>query len=126
MGQDEKPYEFKMLKSIKTTPVKAQNRTYQDLLKNKNDEYNFEQLTLSELYKVSLNGIKTIWKESNMYRSTSFSPDGNYVMITTIEKPFSYLVPYYRKTVKNKKARNAFNINNLNIPPRHLSPSSGH
>lgn len=27
MGQDEKPYEFKMLKSIKTTPVKAQNST---------------------------------------------------------------------------------------------------
>lgn len=27
MGQDEKPYEFKMLKSIKTTSVKAQSRT---------------------------------------------------------------------------------------------------
>ena len=31
---------------------KAQNRTYQDLLKNKNDEHNFEQLALSEIYKV--------------------------------------------------------------------------
>ena len=27
---------------------KAQNRTYQDLLQNKNDEHNFEQLALSE------------------------------------------------------------------------------
>ena len=37
---------------------KAQNRTYQDLLQNPTDEYNFEQLALSELYKVSLDGSK--------------------------------------------------------------------
>ncbi len=76
--------------------VKAQNRTYQDLLKNPNDEFNFEQLALSELQKVSLDGKASSWKKEAMYRSFDFSPDGNYVMITTIEKPFSYLVPYYR------------------------------
>lgn len=75
---------------------KAQNRTYQDLLKNKNDEHNFEQLALSELYKVSLDGSKTKWLESAMYSGISFSPDGNYVMVSEIQKPFSYLVPYYR------------------------------
>ena len=31
-----------------------------------------------------------------MYNDLSFSPDGNYIMVTTIEKPFSYLVPYSR------------------------------
>ena len=35
--------------------VEAQNRTYQDLLKNKNDEFNFEQLVLADLYKIDLN-----------------------------------------------------------------------
>jgi len=75
---------------------KAQNRTYQDLLKNKNDEFNFEQLALSEIYKVSLDGEKELWMGSAMYRGLTFSPDGNYVMVTTVEKPFSYLVPYYR------------------------------
>jgi len=75
---------------------KAQNRTYQDLLKNKNDEYNFEQLALSEIYKYSLNGKKEKWLDSGMYRNISFSSDGNYVMVSTVEKPFSYLVPYYR------------------------------
>ena len=35
---------------------KSQNRTYQDLLKNKTDETNFETLVTSELYKVDLNG----------------------------------------------------------------------
>ncbi len=75
---------------------KAQNRTYQDLLKNPNDEFNFEQLARSELYKVKLDGSKTKWKETDMYTSISFSPDGNYVMTVTLDKPFSYLVPYYR------------------------------
>lgn len=75
---------------------KAQNRTYQDLLKNKNDEHNFEQLALAELYKVDLSGNATPWMGSNMYGNISFSPDGEYVMITTIKKPFSYLVTYGR------------------------------
>ena len=75
---------------------KAQNRTYQDLLKNKNDEHNFEQLANSEIYKVSLNGTKEKWLGPGMYSNISFSPDGNYVMVSTVEKPFSYLVTYRR------------------------------
>ncbi len=75
---------------------KAQNRTYQDLLKNPNDEFNFEQLALSELHKVDLNGNASLWKGPDMYSSLSFSPDGSYIMAETIDRPFSYLVPYYR------------------------------
>lgn len=74
----------------------AQNRTYQDLLKNKTDEENFDILTLSELYKVDLNGKATLWKGKAIYRGESFSPDGNYIMISTIEKPYSYIVPLGR------------------------------
>ncbi|ALM49957.1 aminoacyl peptidase [Flavobacterium psychrophilum] len=72
--------------------TKAQNRTYQDLLKNKNDEANFESLTTSELQKVSLSGQKSAWAPAAMYGGLSFSPDGNYVMATTLQKPFSYIV----------------------------------
>ena len=75
---------------------KAQNRTYQDLLKNPNDEHNFEQLALSEIYKISLDGKEEKWLGSAMYGNISFSPDGSYVLINTVERPFSYLVPYYR------------------------------
>ena len=82
--------------SVSEAGVEAQNRTYQDLLKNKNDEYNFEQLALSNIYKIDINGQSELWKSTDMYLGISFSPDGNYVMVTTIEKPFSYLVPYYR------------------------------
>lgn len=74
----------------------AQNRTYQDLLQNKNDEFNFEQLAMSDLYRIGLDGSSEKWMHGAMYAGISFSPDGEYVMISTVERPFSYLVPYYR------------------------------
>lgn len=80
--------------------VVSQNRTYQDLLKNKTDEANFETLVTSELYTVDLNGNKKLFKEADMYAGESFSPDGNYILLTTIEKPFSYLVPLNRFPMK--------------------------
>lgn len=73
---------------------KAQNRTYQDLLKDKADEFNFEQLARSTLFKVDLNGNVAPWKETAMYSRLDFSPNGEYVLITTVQKPFSYVVTY--------------------------------
>ncbi|MFS4417657.1 prolyl oligopeptidase family serine peptidase [Maribacter sp. 2307ULW6-5] len=75
---------------------KAQNRTYQDLLKNPNDEFNFEQLARSELHQVRLDASSTPWKGTDLYRNISFSPNGDYVMVVTVKRPFSYLVPYTR------------------------------
>lgn len=75
---------------------KAQNRTYQDLLKTPNDEFNFEQLAHSELKTVDLNGTLNDFLPSAMYRGISFSPDGSYIMVTKTKKPFSYLVTYGR------------------------------
>lgn len=74
----------------------AQNRTYQDLLTNKIDEENFDILTTSELYKIDLKGNSVLWREKAIYSSESFSPDGNYIMISTIERPYSYIVPLSR------------------------------
>jgi len=79
-----------------STGAKSQNATFQDLLKNKTDEQNFESLVTSELYKVTIAGKVDLFKPAAMYASESISPDGNFVMITTIQKPFSYIVPYYR------------------------------
>ena len=75
---------------------KSSNRTYQDLLKNKTDETNFETLVQSELYKLDLNGKTTLYKKTDLYAGESFSPDGNYILITTIKKPYSYIVPLSR------------------------------
>jgi dipeptidyl aminopeptidase/acylaminoacyl peptidase len=74
----------------------SQNRTYQDLLKNPLDEQNFENLVTSEIYKVNLSGVATLFKPADMYAGESISPDGNYLMITTLRKPFSYIVPLSR------------------------------
>lgn len=82
--------------SVSEKGAKAQNRTYQDLLKNAMDEANFETLITSELYKVDLAGNATLWRSKDMYVGESFSPDGNYVMITTIHRPYSYIVPLSR------------------------------
>lgn len=86
---------------------KAQNRTYQDLLKTPNDEFNFEQLALSEIKKISIDGTNESFLPADMYRGVSFSPDGNYVMVTKIKRPFSYLVTYTRFP-------NESNVYNLN------------
>ncbi|PKQ70866.1 alpha/beta hydrolase family protein [Raineya orbicola] len=74
----------------------SQNRTFQDLLKNKIDEQNFESLLSSQLFKVHISGTKNLLKDKELYVGMSFSPDGNYLMLTNLQKPFSYLVPYNR------------------------------
>ncbi len=96
----------------------AQNRTYQDLLKNKTDEFNFKQLTTSVLYKVDINGNNEKWLEEDIYTSISPSPDGNFVLINTLRKPFSYLVTYRRfPTLINVYNNKGELISNLaNIP----------
>ncbi|SFI65164.1 Dipeptidyl aminopeptidase/acylaminoacyl peptidase [Kaistella treverensis] len=74
----------------------SQNRTYQDLLKNPQDEANFETLAKAELVKIGIDGTQEKFKPAEIYSSMSFSPDGNYLMLTTIQKPYSYIVPLNR------------------------------
>ncbi|MDN3606937.1 alpha/beta hydrolase family protein [Kaistella yonginensis] len=74
----------------------SQNRTYQDLLKNPQDEANFETLAKSELVKISIDGTQHKFKSDAIYASMNYSPDGKYLMLTTIQKPYSYIVPLNR------------------------------
>ncbi|MEX0996131.1 MAG: prolyl oligopeptidase family serine peptidase [Flavobacteriaceae bacterium] len=100
--------------SVNEEGQKAQNRTYQDLLKNTNDEANFETLVRSELWKVTLDGKKTKWKDAALYRSISPSPDGSYFLITEINRPFSYIVTYTRfPTAYNIYDKNGTLVKNL-------------
>lgn len=96
----------------------SQNRTYQDLLKTPLDETNFETLTQSNLKKFKLDGTSTPFlKESGIYSDNSFSPDGKYVLITEIIRPFSYMVPYYRfpmkQTVYDLKGNTVKRVNDI-------------
>lgn len=78
----------------------SQNRTFTDLLKNKLDEQNFENIITSELFLINLQGEKKLLKDKNLFIFSSFSPDGNYLLYSIVEKPFSYLVPYSRFPIK--------------------------
>ncbi|MBX9887386.1 MAG: prolyl oligopeptidase family serine peptidase [Flavobacteriaceae bacterium] len=102
----------------------SSNRTYQDLLKNKRDEQNFETIVTAELYKVNLNGSKTLFKGADLYAGENFSPDGNYLMISTIQKPFSYIVPLNRfpsKTVVYDKEGKEIKVVN-EVPLNEIMP----
>ena len=79
-----------------TTNQNAPSRTYQDLIKNKNDELLFEHYACVSLYKVNLNGEVSSIIENRMIKDYELSPDQNYLLTEEIKKPFSYLVPYYR------------------------------
>jgi len=72
-------------------------RTYQNLLKDKHDEALFDYYFTSQI--VSLNTvtgeINKIGK-SAIYNEVKPSPDNEYLYIERIQRPYSYLLPYYR------------------------------
>ncbi|TDQ16896.1 dipeptidyl aminopeptidase/acylaminoacyl peptidase [Algoriphagus boseongensis] len=71
----------------------APSRTYQDLLSNPYDEALFAYFMDSQLMRVSLDGSKTPVGQPALIKSMDISPDGSYLLIEAIQKPFSYLVP---------------------------------
>ncbi len=79
-----------------TSGAKAASRTYQDLLKNSYDEELFEYYTTVQLKEVDLNGNSKNIGKASIIKGYSISPDGQHILVQTIQKPFSYLVPGYR------------------------------
>jgi dipeptidyl aminopeptidase/acylaminoacyl peptidase len=104
--------------------AKAQNRTYQDLLKNPNDEQNFEQLAYSEIKKISIGGIQSDFLPAAMYNTVDFSPDGKFVMVSHIKKPFSYIVTYRRFPYENNIYTNSGKLVKLvnDVPLNEVQP----
>jgi dipeptidyl aminopeptidase/acylaminoacyl peptidase len=77
-----------------TAGKKGTIRTYQDLLKNKADEALFDYYCTTQLKSVQIESkqIQNIGKPA-VIEDMSPSPDGNYVLISKIQRPYSYLVP---------------------------------
>ncbi|MEM7557743.1 MAG: prolyl oligopeptidase family serine peptidase [Planctomycetota bacterium] len=67
-------------------------RTYQDLLSNADDEALFEYYATNQLAKISLSSEIDEISEPAIFSSVSASPDGQHILVTRIEKPFSYLM----------------------------------
>jgi hypothetical protein len=91
-------------------PTISQNRTYQDLLKNKMDEANFENILTAELYTVNLNGSKIIYWHVCRRESWWKLPNDKYY-----SKPFSYIVLSIvsDKTVIYDKEGNEVKVNEV-------------
>lgn len=67
-------------------------RTYQDLMKTPYDEQLFSFMATAQLV-INKNGVENNIGKPNIYTTISPSPDKQYLMIRTLKKPFSYLVP---------------------------------
>jgi len=79
-----------------TTGEAAAAPTYQDLLESPHDEALFEYYGTSQVVEVRLDGkLKRVGSPSLIDRAEP-SPDGKYLLVERIERPFSYLIPYRR------------------------------
>ena len=76
-----------------TSGKAAPSRTYQDLLANPHDEALFAYFMDSQLMRIALDGSSKPVGKPAMIKSMLLSPDKNYLLVESIQKPFSYLVP---------------------------------
>jgi dipeptidyl aminopeptidase/acylaminoacyl peptidase len=71
----------------------VQVRTFQDLLKDEYDADLFDYYATSQLMLASLDGtVKPIGRPA-VYTSIDPSPDDKYLMVSSIHRPYSYIVP---------------------------------
>lgn len=71
----------------------AANRTYQDLLQNSADESLFEHYLTSQVAVISTNGELTAIGNPGIHFEATPSPDGQYILVRTLRRPYSYIVP---------------------------------
>ncbi len=89
--------------SVPAGPVIKENlgkeapaRTYQDLLKNPHDEALFEHYLTAQIVRITIDGLVAPIGPTSLVGQALPSPDGNYLLVETLHRPFSYLVPYDR------------------------------
>ncbi len=73
----------------KATP----SRTYTNLLKDSHDEALFEYYVTSRLERVTLAGDRLLLVPPCLIDEAKPSPDGHYILLTTLERPYSYQLP---------------------------------
>lgn len=72
------------------------SRTYTHLLTSPHDEALFEYYLTSRLVIVDLQGNITPWAAPALVDEMTVSPDGQWVLVETFHRPFSYQVPLWR------------------------------
>ena len=74
----------------------APNRTYQDLLQNAHDERLFEHYFTSQLATIALDGRESPLGAAAIVSGAAPSPDGRWIVVSTVRRPYSYVVPMGR------------------------------
>lgn len=74
----------------------AGNRTYQDLLTDPADEAIFEHYATTTPVRVGLDGTTTPIGKAGLYSRVDPSPDGRFLLVHRLSRPFSYVVPWNR------------------------------
>jgi dipeptidyl aminopeptidase/acylaminoacyl peptidase len=77
------------------TGRKTPARTYQDLLKNPHDEALFDYYMTTQLALMTVAGEKKAVGAPVAGTATP-SPDGRYLLVEQVHRPYSYTVPFYR------------------------------
>lgn len=73
---------------------KSPARTYQDLLRNVQDEERFDYYCSSTLVQISPVGVSSFYLPSAIYKSLEYSPDGKYLLSEELSKPYSYTLTW--------------------------------
>ena len=74
----------------------APARTYQDLLQSPYDESLFDHYLTVQLALIELDGNVTPIADPGIAWDFSPSPDGRYLLVEWVQRPYSYRVPVYR------------------------------
>lgn len=97
----------------RTAPV----RTYTNLLNSPEDEALFEYYLTSVLVQVDLAGDRTQLSDPQLIASAVSSPNGEWILLTTIQRPFSYQVPAHlfpkRIAVLNQNGQEVYRVADL-------------
>jgi dipeptidyl aminopeptidase/acylaminoacyl peptidase len=79
-----------------TSGKHSQTATYQDLLTTPADEDAFEALATTIPYRVDpVTGTRTVLGPPGLYQGVIDSPDGRYLLVYRLQRPFSFRVPWF-------------------------------
>ncbi len=79
-----------------TTGRRGAVATVQDLLKSPNDEKLYDYYATSQLALIGLDGKAKMVGTPAIFEQSVFSPDGKYVLVSRVVRPYSYLFPSFR------------------------------
>jgi len=82
------------------TGTKAAAWTYQDLLRNRQDEKRFDFFATRSVVRYTPDGAEQPFLPPAVYTGTQLSPDGAYLLAETVHPPYSYQFPYDRFPVR--------------------------